>query len=77
MTNLSPHVYVYICLQVAQKTQQDNLKRTDAILEVYTDRFVEKCHGSEDLALLWVLQQDLTEFSVSENQRILVTSHSI
>ena len=50
---------------MAQKTQEANLKRTDAILEVYTDRFVAKCHGNEDLALIWVLQQDLTEFSVS------------
>ena len=50
---------------MAQKTQQDNLKRTDAILEVYTDRIVEKCHGNEDLALIWVLKQDLTELSVS------------
>ena len=57
--------------QVVYKTQEQRLKRTDAILEVYTDRFVEKC-GSEDLALIWVLQQDLTEFSVSGNISVCV-----
>ena len=48
-----------------QKIQEANLKRTDAILEVYTDRFVEKCNGSEDVALIQVLEQDLSELSVS------------
>ena len=51
---------------MTQKTQQGNLKRTDAILEVFLDRCVEQnCNGSEDLALICFLEQDLTEFSVS------------
>jgi len=50
-------------MQVAQKTQQKEIDRTDVIFEVYTDRIVEK-EKSIDGALLWVFKQDISEFSV-------------
>ena len=56
---------MYSLSQVTEKTQQLHIRKTDAILEVYTDRFVDKCEGDIDAALLWVINQDLSEFSVS------------
>ena len=55
----------FCLLQVARKTQQLHLNRTDAIFEVYTDRIIKKTQNCNK-ALLWLLsQQDLSEFSVS------------
>ena len=50
-------------MQVAHKTQQMRIKRTDAILEVYTDRIIEK-KSNIDEALLWVTKYAISEFSV-------------
>jgi len=50
-------------MQVKQKTQQKEIDQTDAILEVYTDRIVEKVKNIDD-ALLWVFKQNISEFSV-------------
>ena len=50
-------------LQTAEKTQQLNVNRTDAIFEVYTDRIVEKTKSC-DKGLLWIVSQDISEFSV-------------
>ena len=52
-------------LQAAEKSQQLSLGKTDAILEVYTDRFVDLCEGDINETLLWIVEQDMTEFSVS------------
>ncbi|XP_065884791.1 transient receptor potential cation channel subfamily A member 1-like isoform X2 [Dysidea avara] len=48
--------------KTAEKTQQHNLNRTDAIFEVYTDRIVEKTRSC-DRGLLWIVSQDISEFS--------------
>jgi len=58
------HGYI-LCMhmQVTQKTQQKKIGRTDAILEVYTDRIVEKVKNIDD-ALLWIFKQNISEFSV-------------
>ena len=59
--------YVYILIyfvQVANKTQQLQVDRTNAIFEVYTDRIIVKTQNC-DKALLWILSQELSEFSVS------------
>ena len=52
-----------ISLQVKQKTQEMTIKRNDAILEVYTDRIVEKSKDCNQ-AILWVSKQDISEFFV-------------
>ena len=49
--------------QAVEKTQQHNINRTDAIFEVYTDRIVEKTKSC-DKGLLWIVSQDISEFSV-------------
>ena len=59
MTN----AYVYSFLQVANKTQKMLIGRTDAILEVYTDRIIEK-EKNLNKALLWVTKHTISEFSV-------------
>ena len=51
------------CIQVAQKTQNMEINRTDAIFEVYTDLIVKK-KLTCDKALLWVFSQSISEFSV-------------
>ena len=51
-------------IQVASKTQQFEINRTDAIFEVYTDRIIEKTQDC-DKALLWITSQEISEFSVS------------
>ena len=51
-------------VQVASKTQQFEITRTDAIFEVYTDRIIEKTQDC-DKALLWIVSQEISEFSVS------------
>ena len=48
---------------MARKTQQLQIDRTNAIFEVYTDRIIEKTQNC-DKALLWILSQELSEFSV-------------
>ena len=50
-------------MQVAQKTQNMQVNRTDAIFEVYTDRIVKKKKNC-DKALLWIFSQAISEFSV-------------
>jgi hypothetical protein len=50
-------------MKVTEKTQRLGLKKTDAILEVYIDRFVGTCEGDVNTALLWIIEQDLSEFS--------------
>jgi ankyrin repeat protein len=52
-------------MKVTEKTQRLGLKKTDAILEVYIDRFVGTCEGDVNTALLWIIEQDLSEFSMS------------
>ena len=39
------------------------IKRVDAILEVYTDRIVKKSKTCDE-ALLWVSKQDISEYFV-------------
>ena len=51
------------CIQVALKTQETLINQTDAIFEVYTDRVVKKSTRC-DKALLWILSQAISEFSV-------------
>ena len=51
-------------MQVASKTQQFEINRTDAIFEVYTDRIIDKTQD-HDKALLWITSQEISEFSVS------------
>ena len=55
---------IYSSLQVAEKTQQMRIGRTDAILEVYTDRIIKKKQNKLDEALLWVTKHAISEFSV-------------
>ena len=49
--------------KVAQKTQELQVERTDAIFEVYTDRIVKKLQTCDE-ALLWIFRQSISEFSV-------------
>ena len=50
--------------QVVQKTQRMKISKTDAILEVYTDRIVEK-KSNYDEALVWIFKRKaISEFSV-------------
>ena len=56
-------IIVIYFVQVARKTQQLQIDRTNAIFEVYTDRIIEKTQNC-DKALLWILSQELSEFSV-------------
>ena len=53
----------FCLLQVARKTQQLHLNRTDAIFEVYTDDIIEQVQSC-DRALLWIVSQEISEFSV-------------
>ena len=48
---------------MALKTQETLINQTDAIFEVYTDRVVKKSTRC-DKALLWILSQAISEFSV-------------
>lgn len=52
-----------IYIQVALKTRDMLISQTDAIFEVYTDRIVQKSTNC-DKALLWILSQAISEFSV-------------
>ena len=58
--NLAMYMF---CIQVAQKTQNMEINRTDAIFEVYTDLIVKK-KLSCNKALLWIFSQSISEFSV-------------
>lgn len=60
------------CVQVARKTQQFEINRTDAIFEVYTDRIIEKTQNC-DKALLWIMSQELSEFSVCNQHKYVHT----
>ena len=60
-------------MQVAHKTQQMRIKRTDAILEVYTDRIIEK-KSNIDEALLWVTKYAISKFSVCNH---IITTHIV
>ena len=60
-------------MQVAHKTQQMRIKRTDAILEVYTDHIIEK-KSNIDEALLWVTKHAISEFSVCNH---IITTHIV
>lgn len=50
-------------VQVARKTQQLHINRTDAIFEVYTDDIIEQVQSC-DKALIWIISQEISEFSV-------------
>ena len=61
----SHYLYSYFThVQVGRKTQELQVDRTSAIFEVYTDRIIKKTQNCNK-ALLWLLRQDLSEFSVS------------
>ena len=53
----------FVHMQVTHKTQEMQIKRVDAILEVFTDCIVKKAKTC-DKALLWVSKQDISEFFV-------------
>ena len=59
-------------MQVTQKAQELSITETDAVFEVYTDRFVNELQSC-DKVLLWIFGQDMNNFSVSS----LVTIHYV
>ena len=52
------------------------IKRVDAILEVFTDRIVKKAKTC-DKSLLWVSKQDISEFFVCKYSDYIVYSSHI
>jgi len=69
--------FTHLYYQTAEKTQQHSLNRTDAIFEVYTDCIVKKTKSC-DKGLLWIISQEISEFSVCAHKcRAYVTTGTV